>query len=89
MLAACTTMTLRHHADSKGWAVTRIRTSVNHRRDRNRSPVDVFSPKVTIEGSIDDAQRAQLLEMTQRCPVHRTLEQGAGFDPAELERLPP
>lgn len=88
-LAACTTMTLRHHADSKGWAVTRIRTSVNHRRDRNRSPVDVFSPTVTVEGSIDDAQRVQLLEMTQRCPVHRTLEQGAGFDPAKLERLPP
>ena len=83
-LAACTTMTLRHHADRKGWDVTRIRTAVNHRRDKRRSPQDVFSPTVTVEGPIDDAQRAQLLEMTLRCPVHRTLEQGTGFDPAQL-----
>lgn len=76
-LAACTTMTLRHYVDSKGWTVTRIRTAVNHRKDKDGSPPDVFSRQVSIEGSLDDAQRALLLEVAQRCPVHLTLEQGA------------
>lgn len=88
-LAACTTMTLRHHADTRGWAVTRIRTAVTHRRQRDRSPADVFSRNVSIEGSIDDVQRIALLEMAQRCPVHRTLEQGSSFDAVELDQFEP
>jgi len=79
-LAACTTMTLRHYADGKGWPVERIRTAVNHRRDKDRSPPDVFSRQVAIEGAIDAGQRAQLIDIAQRCPVHRTLAQGAAFD---------
>ncbi|WPH23378.1 bifunctional alpha/beta hydrolase/OsmC family protein [Variovorax paradoxus] len=84
-LAACTTMTLRHYADSKGWPVTRIRTAVNHRKDKAISPPDVFSRRVSIDGAITQAQRAQLLDMAQRCPVHRTLEGGARFEPVEGE----
>jgi putative redox protein len=73
-------MTLRHYADGKGWPVERIRTAVNHRRDKDRSPPDVFSRQVAIEGAIDAGQRAQLIDIAQRCPVHRTLAQGAAFD---------
>ncbi|BEP51935.1 MULTISPECIES: bifunctional alpha/beta hydrolase/OsmC family protein [Variovorax] len=84
-LAACTTMTLRHYADSKGWPVTRIRTAVNHCKDKAISPPDVFSRRVSIDGAITEAQRTQLLDMAQRCPVHRTLEGGARFEPVEGE----
>ena len=84
-LAACTTMTLRHYADSKGWPVTRIRTAVNHRKDKAGAPPDVFSRRVAIDGAISPAQRAQLLEIAERCPVHRTLEAGARFEPVEDE----
>lgn len=84
-LAACTTMTLRHYADSKGWAVTRIRTAVDHRKEKERSPADVFTRKVSVEGSLDDAQRALLMEMAHRCPVHRTLERGVRFDSITLD----
>jgi len=84
-LAACTTMTLRHYADSKGWPVTRIRTAVNHHKDKGLAPPDVFSRRVSIEGAVTEAQRTQLLEMAQRCPVHRTLEGGARFEPVEGE----
>ncbi|MGJ7603567.1 bifunctional alpha/beta hydrolase/OsmC family protein [Variovorax sp. LT1R20] len=84
-LAACTTMTLRHYADSKGWPVTRIRTAVSHRKDKAASPPDVFSRRVSIDGTITQAQREQLLDMAQRCPVHRTLEGGARFEPVESE----
>jgi uncharacterized OsmC-like protein/fermentation-respiration switch protein FrsA (DUF1100 family) len=84
-LAACTTMTLRHYADSKGWPVTRIRTAVSHQKDKTTSPPDVFSRRVSIDGPITQAQLAQLLDMAQRCPVHRTLEGGARFEPVEGE----
>ena len=84
-LAACTTMTLRHYADSKGWPVTRIRTAVSHRKDKAASPPDVFSRRVSMDGAITEAQRAQLLDMAQRCPVHRTLGEGARFEPVEGE----
>jgi putative redox protein len=84
-LAACTTMTLRHYADSKGWPVTRIRTAVSHRKDKATSPSDVFSRRVSIDGTLTQVQRAQLLEMALRCPVHRTLEAGARFEPVEGE----
>lgn len=84
-LAACTTMTLRHYADSKGWPVTRIRTEVNHRKDKAGAPPDVFSRRVAIDGVITQAQRAQLMDIAERCPVHRTLEGGARFDPVEGE----
>ncbi|WP_418131094.1 alpha/beta fold hydrolase [Variovorax sp. 278MFTsu5.1] len=85
-LAACTTMTLRHYADGRGWPVTRIRTAVNHRRDKDRSPPDFFSHEVAIEGALHDEQRAHLLEVAQKCPVHRTLEQGSGFDAIAFDR---
>lgn len=86
-LAACTTMTLRHYADSKGWPVARIRTAVNHRKDRALSPPDIFSRSIAIDGVIEPAQRAQLIKMAQRCPVHLTLEHGVRFDPAQDETL--
>ena len=47
------------------------------------SPPDVFSRSLSIDGTITQAQRAQLLDMAQRCPIHRTLEEGARFEPVE------
>ncbi|MDM0033471.1 OsmC family protein [Variovorax sp. J22P271] len=84
-LAACTTMTLRHYADSKGWPVTRILTAVSHRKDKSTSPTDVFSRQVSIDGAITQEQRTQLLGVAQRCPVHRTLESGVRFEAVESE----
>lgn len=84
-LAACTTMTLRHLADSRGWPVTRIRTAVNHARDKALAPPDIFSRHIFLEGPIDAAQRARLMEVVQNCPVHRTLEQGARMAPAIVD----
>lgn len=38
---------------------------------------DRFTREVTLEGPLDETQRRRLLEIAQRCPVHRTLEGGA------------
>ncbi len=80
-LAACTTMTLRLYASRKGWPVERIRTGVAHRKQAAADQPDLFSRSVEIEGPIDEAQRAELIGVADRCPVHRTLETGSRFDP--------
>jgi putative redox protein len=75
-LAACTTMTLRLYVTRKDWPVHRICTTVGHARDA-AGGIDVFHRRLEIEGELDEAQRTKLLEMADRCPVHRTLTGGA------------
>ncbi|WP_422061450.1 alpha/beta fold hydrolase [Sphingopyxis sp.] len=84
-LAACTTMTLRLYADGKSLPVTRIRTVVGHQKEVSNPQPDLFNVRVSIEGAIDDSQRARMMEIAERCPVHRTLERGARFAMAEGE----
>ncbi len=84
-LAACTTMTLRLYAENKKWPVTRIRTAVGHDKDVSDPRPDQFNVRIDIEGPIDDDQRARMMEIAERCPVHRTLERGARFSTAAGE----
>lgn len=79
-LAACTTMTLRLYADQKQWPVTRIATAVGHAKRPGATPADHFSRSLTIDGDLDDTQRARLFGIADRCPVHRTLERGAAIE---------
>jgi putative redox protein len=79
-LAACTTMTLRLYADQKGWPVTSIRTAAGHSRQPGATPVDLFTRRITIDGPLSQEQTDRLLEIADRCPVHRTLTAGARVD---------
>lgn len=82
-LAACTTMTLRLYADGKKWPVTRIRTAVGHQKELADPQPDLFNVRISIEGAIDAEQRVRMMEIAERCPVHKTLERGARFTTAE------
>ncbi|GGB63185.1 osmotically inducible protein C [Roseibium aquae] len=89
-LGACTVMTLRMYAERKQLPVTRIATTVNHGkvhaadcadcaqtlRDRG-GRIDRFERVITLEGDLDEETRARMLEIADKCPVHRTLEAGA------------
>ncbi len=85
-LASCTTMTMRLYATRKDWSVQRICTSVGHFRDAGRTPADRFTRTIEIEGDLDDAQRARLIEIADRCPVHRTLSAGARIETVDAIR---
>ena len=84
-LGACTSITLRMYANRKKWPVDRISVSID--RDKRhaedcvdcgpRDKIDVFTRYIEIEGNLDDEQRARMLEIADRCPVHQTLEKGA------------
>lgn len=84
-LGACTSMTLRMYADRKKWPLDKVSVTLDHAKKHAedciectpKDRIDVFSRVISIEGDLSDEQRARLLEIADRCPVHRTLEQGA------------
>jgi len=83
-LGACTAMTCRLYADRKGWPLERVVVEVGHVA-RTASAGDHFTRKIGFGGGLDDAQQARLLEIADRCPVHRTLTESATVS---TERLP-
>ncbi|HLI66868.1 MAG TPA: OsmC family protein [Caulobacteraceae bacterium] len=83
-LGACTCMTVRLYADSKGWPLDRVRASVRHDKTQGQTPPDVFHRALAFDGDLDGAQRARLMEIAGKCPVHRTLEGGARVETSVL-----
>jgi uncharacterized OsmC-like protein len=82
-LGTCTNMTLRLYAAQKNWPLENVTTRVRHDRihakdcaecETKDGRIDQLSREITLTGPLDDAQRARLMEMATRCPVHRTLE---------------
>ena len=61
-------LTTRRH-----WPLTRTSVSVAHDKDKERKPADRFTRAIALDGLLDAAQRARLLEIANKCPVHRTL----------------
>jgi putative redox protein len=98
-LGACTNMTLRLYADHKGIAIDGFAVEVSHNKVhaadcegcadeiRGRTgKVDRFERRVMIRGDVDDATRARLLEIADKCPVHRTLTEGAAVVTREVRQ---
>ena len=85
-LGACTAMTIRLYAERKKWPLGRVRVRLTHGRtheldcehcDEEDARLETITREVTLEGELDADQRARLLEMAERCPVHRTLTERA------------
>ena len=81
-LASCTTMTLRMYAERKGWNLGALSVAVRHEKihaedcagcETRASRIDRFERVIEIGDEADDAMRAKLLEIADKCPVHRTL----------------
>lgn len=84
-LGACTAMTLRLYAARKGWPLEGVDVAVRHEDG------DLFISEVRLEGPLDAAQYARLIQIAGRCPVHRTLTGGARIEtrPASVSPAPP
>ncbi|GAB4013361.1 OsmC family protein [Spirosoma sp. KCTC 42546] len=83
-LATCTVMTLRMYADRKGWPLDSAVAHVEYSNDPI-SRRSLFVLKLILNGSLTDDQRARLLEMADRCPVHRALQNPIDFETILIE----
>ena len=86
-LASCTCITLALYCRHKGIALKAITARYEHEKfhakdcteceDPKAGYIDFLRSKVRIAGDFDDAQRKRLSQIVSRCPVHKTLENGA------------
>ena len=82
-LGACTSMTLRLFARRKQWPLDRVIVRLRHARihaedcaacETKIGLIDRIDREIELHGALDAAQRARLVEIADKCPVHRTLE---------------
>jgi uncharacterized OsmC-like protein len=88
-LGACTSMTLRMYADRKGVPLHRTTVGLRHDRVHAKDCVQTeqrigmlsrIRREITMEGPLTDEDRQRLVEIADRCPVHRTLSSEIAFE---------
>ncbi len=81
-LGACTTMTLRLYAERKKLPLEKVSVRLRHEKihardcencETQEGRIDRIEREIVLEGPLDGAQRQRLLEIAEKCPVHRTL----------------
>jgi putative redox protein len=82
-LGACKSMTMKMYAGRKGWPLTGTVVRLKHSRihaedceecETEKGRIDRIEVEIELEGELTDEQRARILEIADRCPVHRTLK---------------
>ena len=81
-LGACTSMTMRLYADRKSLPMERVTVTLKHSKihardceecETKEAMLDQIERVIGIEGALDADQRKRLMEIADKCPVHRTL----------------
>ncbi|MGB0949912.1 MAG: alpha/beta fold hydrolase [Marinirhabdus sp.] len=82
-LSACTAMTLQMYAKRKKWHIENVEVHTSYSKDHAKdcgdcetsgaSKIDTFAREIKIEGKLDDKQLKRLLQIADKCPVHKTL----------------
>lgn len=81
-LGACTSMTLRMYADRKEWPLEEVKVHLTHNKvhaedcdhcEKNTAKIDEITREIEIIGDLSEEQRKRLMEIADKCPVHKTL----------------
>lgn len=82
-LGSCTLMTVKMYANRKGWPLDDLYLELRHNKQHGEdckhcedssSKLDVIEKELVIKGDLSEEQLEKLLEISKKCPVHRTLE---------------
>ena len=93
-LGACTSMTVRLYADLKQIPLTRTQVRLRHEKiyatdcaecETKDGKIDHIDRTITFEGDLTAEQRKRLLEIADKCPVHRTLKSEVDIRTVEVE----
>lgn len=83
-LGACTSMTIRMYARRKGWPLDHVSVDICHDKVHAQDAetgsgdkIDTWRRRIKLAGDLTDDQRQRLLEIADKCPVHRTLERSS------------
>ena len=83
-LGACTSMTIRMYARRKGWPLDHVSVDICHDKVHAQDAetgsgdkIDTWRRKIRLLGDLTADQRQRLLEIADKCPVHRTLERSS------------
>ena len=86
-LGACTAMTLELYAARKKWPLESVKVRLQHAKIHSQDSsniegarLDKMTRSITMTGDLDKAQLARLLEIADKCPVHKSLEQGIDIE---------
>ncbi|MCF6443387.1 bifunctional alpha/beta hydrolase/OsmC family protein [Nereida sp. MMG025] len=86
-LGACTSMTIRMYARRKGWPLDHIFVDVTHDKMHAQDSetatgvrIDNFRREIHLHGDLSAEQRQRLLEIADKCPVHKTLEHSSRIE---------
>jgi putative redox protein len=75
-------MTVQMYAKRKGWKLEQVETHVNYRKEYatdsenfevDSAKIDTFKRELILKGDLDEKQIQRLLEIANKCPVHKTL----------------
>ena len=81
-LAACTAMTIKMYANRKEWPLEDVEVHITYKKDHAEdckhqqdkgAKIDIFEREIKLTGDLDKGQRERLLEIANKCPVHKTL----------------
>ncbi|MEX2573622.1 MAG: bifunctional alpha/beta hydrolase/OsmC family protein [Balneolaceae bacterium] len=88
-LGACTAMTLRMYSDRKNWDLQKVVVHLDHKKDypentkgidQRGNKIDFIKREIELVGNLDDSQRQKLLEIADKCPVHKTLSSSSEIE---------
>ena len=81
-LGSCTVMTIKMYVRRKGWEIDDVYMELRHNKrhaedcdncDDPKSKIDIIEKEVIVEGDLSDKQVEKILDISKKCPVHRTL----------------
>ncbi|MEO1012931.1 MAG: bifunctional alpha/beta hydrolase/OsmC family protein [Bacteroidota bacterium] len=81
-LSACTAMTIQMYVKRKGWPLEHVEVHTSYSKDHlqdcencesDNAKIDTFHREVKLQGDLDEKQKTRIMQIADKCPVHRTL----------------